>query len=313
MGLAFLHHRADMKNQIVAIDLGTRTTTAVLLESRGAGNGFRLLNYLVWESPLDEKTWSRELLAEHFKKILAELGTKTKRVVIVIGRGETFLRHAEFPLGTPSHLRKMIKLNPANFFQENVVNYAFDCYVLPVRQLSQKPRGDQPSLNFNTLVGAAREHMVADVEAAATMAGLTVEEITLSQVSHVNAFLLQPQAARQDGMVLLHIGLKNSIISILHNGELKLSRVVDIGGDKFTSGLAESMNINYSTAEGIKLAIPDKVRDQLHLLVSPLTQEIRASIEFFEHHHNHPVGQLYVSGGSARSPFIVQTLQNELM
>jgi len=47
-------------------------------------------------------------------------------------------------------------------------------------------------------------------------------------------------------------------------------------------------------------------------LLVPLGRELRASIDFFEHQHDRPVNQVFVSGGTARSEFIVQTLKDEL-
>ena len=40
---------------------------------------------------------------------------------------------------------------------------------------------------------------------------------------------------------------------------------------------------------------------------------MRASLDFFEHQQDRPVTQVYLTGGSARSEFIVQMLQRELM
>jgi Tfp pilus assembly PilM family ATPase len=48
-------------------------------------------------------------------------------------------------------------------------------------------------------------------------------------------------------------------------------------------------------------------------LTTPLGRELRASIDFFEHQQDKAVSQVFVSGGSARSPFIVESLQSELM
>ena len=59
--------------------------------------------------------------------------------------------------------------------------------------------------------------------------------------------------------------------------------------------------------------MPGEVQVQLEALVLPLGRELRASIDFFEHQQDRPVTQLFVSGGSARSDFIVQRLQQELM
>jgi type IV pilus assembly protein PilM len=59
--------------------------------------------------------------------------------------------------------------------------------------------------------------------------------------------------------------------------------------------------------------MPAEVERNFEALVQPLGRELRASIDFFEHQQDKTVTQVFVSGGSARSEFILQSLQNELM
>jgi type IV pilus assembly protein PilM len=94
---------------------------------------------------------------------------------------------------------------------------------------------------------------------------------------------------------------------------LILSRVVGIGGDRLTNGLAEALNVSYAEAEGIKVGMPTEVQAQLETLVLPLGRELRASIDFFEHQHDQPITQVLIAGASARSDFILRTLQQEMM
>jgi type IV pilus assembly protein PilM len=109
------------------------------------------------------------------------------------------------------------------------------------------------------------------------------------------------------------IGFKSTSICLLQEGELILSRVVAIGGDRLTNGLAESLGISYAEAEGIKIGMPTEVQSNLEALVLPLGRELRASIDFFEHQQDKTVSQVFISGGSAKSDFILQALQAELM
>src|SRR5882724_843205 len=111
----------------------------------------------------------------------------------------------------------------------------------------------------------------------------------------------------------LPIGFKHTSISILLNGELMLSRVVAIGGDRLTNGVAEALGVGYAEAEGIKVGLPDEVQSVMVTLLAPLGRELRASVDFFEHQQDKPVTQVFVSGGSARSDYIIQILQTELM
>ncbi len=63
----------------------------------------------------------------------------------------------------------------------------------------------------------------------------------------------QPESFAKETIALVDLGFKTSSISILAEGELCLSRSVELGGDRLTSGLAEAMNITYAEAEGIKV------------------------------------------------------------
>ena len=89
--------------------------------------------------------------------------------------------------------------------------------------------------------------------------------------------------------------------------------MVAIGGDRLTAGLAEILNISYAEAEGIKVGMPTEVLGHLDALVTPLGRELRASIDFYEHQHDRPVTQAFITGGSACSEFIMQKLKQELM
>jgi type IV pilus assembly protein PilM len=155
---------------------------------------------------------------------------------------------------------------------------------------------------------------VDDYVEGSKRAGLIADQIVPGLVGPVNAFeLAAPDAFANEVVALVDLGFKNSSISIVQQGELILSRVVAIGGDRLTNGLAESLNISYAEAEGIKVGMPSEVQSQLESLVLPLGRELRASIDFFEHQQDRPVTQVYITGGSARSEMIMQTLQQELM
>ena len=143
--------------------------------------------------------------------------------------------------------------------------------------------------------------------------GLIPDHIVPSILGPVNAFeLAMPEVFATQTAALVDIGFRSSSISILQEGVLLLNRVVSIGGDRLTAGLSEAMNIGYAEAEGIKVGMPSEVEAQLDMLISPLARELRASIDFFEHQQERTLSEVYVSGGSSRSEFIVQSLRREI-
>ena len=311
MALPFLSSSTKRLDQIIGIDLGARTTKAVHLQRKGTG--LSLVGYALQDAPAHEKGMSPQLLGEHLGAISQALGSRTKQVVLAVGVGDSVVRHAELPMLPVGDMRIMLKFNSKNYLQQDLPDHVFDCFIIPPRA-SAKQEPLKAGQKCTVLVGAARRQLIEDLQAAAKAAGLVPEQIVPSLIGLPNAFELAKQDVfSKEVVALVDIGFKNSSISILLNGELTLSRVVGIGGDRLTSGVAEALGVSYAEAEGIKVGLPDEVQSTMVTLLAPLGRELRASIDFFEHQQDKPVTQVFVSGGSARSDYIIQILQTELM
>src|SRR5580765_204642 len=123
------------RDQIVAVDLGTRTTKAVCLKRKD--ERFSLSNFTLNDAPVYEKKLSPEMLAEHLKGVMQSLGVRTKQMVLVIGVNDSLLRHAELPPVPVSEMRMMLKFNAKSYLQQDLTDYVFDCHILPPRPEGQ--------------------------------------------------------------------------------------------------------------------------------------------------------------------------------
>jgi len=314
MGLPFLSNGAAKRpDQLIAVDLGARTTKAVHLQRRG--EGFVLHRYALLDAPIFEKTLSSELLAEHLRAVVQALDCKAKSVVLALGVNDAFVRHAEMPRMPIEDMRQVLKLGPKNYLQQDLPNHVFDCFILPTKitpGADPKAAAAQPKLRV--LATGTRQQLVADYTAAIRSAGLVPDHIVPGLIGPANAFeLASPQVFQQEVVALVDLGFRSTTISILNCGELALSRVVALGGDKITSGLAENMGISYAEGEGIKVGMATEVQSVLESLLSPLGRELRASLDFFEHQQDKSVGQVFFTGGAARSPYIIAALQAEML
>jgi type IV pilus assembly protein PilM len=316
MALPFLNSLSRKKrDQIVAVDLGGRTTKTVHLQRRG--QRYALCGYALLDAPIFDKTLSADLLAEHLKAVGQALQAKSKFVTMTMGVNDVLVRHAEMPKLPVDDVRLVLKHSSRVYLQQELVSHVFDCHVVANdshAKPADAPKGPPGPPKQKVLVAAARQQLVDDYVDGAKRAGFVADQIVPGLIGPVNTFeLTVPDAFANEVVALVDLGFKNSTISIVQQGELILSRVVAIGGDRLTNGLAESLNISYAEAEGIKVGMPTEVQSQLEALVMPLGRELRASIDFFEHQQDRPVTQVYVTGGSARSALIVQALQQELM
>lgn len=303
---------ASKRGSVVAIDLGQRTTKAVHLQRKGETLEFA--QYALLETPPMDQAHTPEVIGDHLKSLLESIKYKGKKVSLILGVSDALLRHAEMPIVPVNDMRLMLKYNSKNYLQQDLTDYLFDCQTLGFAASGNPIEAIKAGQKARVLVGGARKQTVDHLQAAARHAGIILDQIVPGLVCGANAFeFAMPEIFANEIVALVDIGFKSSSISILANGELSLSRVVSLGSDKLTAGLAEAMGVSYQEAEGIKVGLPEEVQGAMQGLITPLGRELRASIDFFEHQQDKTVSQVFVSGGSARSPFIVESLQSELM
>jgi len=315
MALPFLNSTAKKRDQMLAIDLGGRTTKAVHLQRKS--DRLVMTRYALMDAPISEKSASAELLAEHLKALCQEMDNKSKLVTLAVGVQDSLVRHADLPQLPVGDMRQVLKNNTKNYLQQDLPGHVFDCSILatkaPMKE-SEKAKISIGTPKFRVLVAGAKKQYLEDLQNAVRSTGMVADAIMPGMIGPVNTFESpMPEVFLKEVVALVDIGFKHTTICLLQEGEMVLSRVVSIGGDRLTAGLAESLGISYAEAEGIKIGMPAEVQSNLESLVLPLGRELRASIDFFEHQQDKTVSQVFVSGGTSRSECILQLLQAELM
>jgi type IV pilus assembly protein PilM len=310
---------AKKRDSIIAVDLGGRTTKAVHMQKRA--DQYVLSGYALLDAPIYEKSLSAEMLGEHLKAVCQALDTRTRQAVLVIGANDSIIRHTDLPTMPVGDMRQVLKMNPKNYLQQDLQGYVFDCFVTSAQPTanaaapdSNKPKSALTLQKQRVLVGGARRQLIEELQEAMKNAGLTADSVMPSLLGPINAFeLAMPEVFARENVALIDLGFKSTSIGILQEGNLALSRVVNIGGDKLTAVLAEVLSISYAEAEGIKIGMPTEVQPHLESIITTLGRELRASIDYFEHQHDKTVSRALISGGTAQSELIVQFLQTELM
>ena len=319
MALPFFNGAKKKRNQIMAIDLGSRITKAVLMERRG--EVLALMRYAMLDAPIYDRKFSVETVGEHLKSVAEALGNTTKAVALSIQPDDAVVRNVELPQMPQAEMRQLMKLNSKNFLQQDLPNYCFDVHIFPPKKAEKPEPGAKqadpknPVLpKLNVLVAGSRQQLINDYQAAIRAAGLIPEVIVPGLVGPINAFeLSQPSVFESDSIAIVDVGFKHSSICLMDRGEFVLTRGVNIGGDKLTAGVAEAMNVTYAEAEGIKIGLAPEARPVLETQVAPLGRELRASIDFFEHQQDRPVQQVFVCGGPAKSEMFLELLREEMI
>ena len=314
MPLPFFSTRAKRRDEIIAVDLGGRHTKAVHLQSKG--DQLRLVSYTIQDSPSEQTSFSTEVMGEHLKSVSRALGDGTKSVVISLGVADSVVRRTEMPPMPIEEMRQMLKFNTKNYLQQDLPDHVFDCSIVVPRTANetQEPAKAPAQQKQKIVVGGGKRQLIEDVATAVRNAGLNPAQVVPGLIGPLNAFeVSEPEIFANEAVALVDIGFRNTTISMLRQGDLIMHRVIGLGGDKITTGLAECLSISYAEAEGIKVGMATEVQSSLEPLIHGLGRELRAFIDFFEHQQDLAVSQVFVSGGSARGELAVQALQAELL
>ncbi len=315
MQLPFLKGSTKTRDHMIAIDLGNRTTKAVHL--RRVNGKMALCGYTITDSPAGTPGPSVETLAGHLKSVTESLRPKTKSLTLTLNANDAVLRTAEAPLMSKDDFRSVLKHNTRTYLQQDLTGYVFDVHPLMYFARSESEKDDQIKVTQQKqrlLIAGAKKQLVESYVQGAKTAGLVADHVVPGLIAAINAFeLSRPELFLGNAVALVDVGFKSSSICVLNRGDIALSRVVAIGGDRVTEGLSETMNISYPEAESLKIGMAAEVRRELESVVAPLGRELRASIDFFEHEHDKTVSHVFVCGGSSRSDVVRQILETELM
>jgi len=304
LNLSILNHSAKRRDQIVAVDLSGPGVKAVHL--RRVGDGLVLADYFLQEASSGDNGLFVEQAAANLESARRALGTGGRKTVLVIGIDDAVLRNVEMPLTERGEMRQMLKLNPQHFFQQEMPDTTFDCFVPTEKNGADEPSA-KPSRPPNVLVGAVGQPLLHDLQRAAKRACVAPVQITLSQTSVANAAMLaMTKAIHQDPLVLLHVGANTSAVSFLTNGTLALTRVIGMGSTHLSGLLAEAYRIPDHVPEEYKLGM---VKSSLEKALAPFAREARGAIDYFEDLQGKRVLAGYMTGNLAHSNLILEMLQ----
>ena len=160
---------------MMAVDLGTRTTKAVLLERRG--EVLALSRYALLDAPIYDKKFSAELLSDHLRSVAEALGGGTKFVTLAIGLDDAIVRQVELPQIPVDEMRMVLKNNTKGYLQQDLPNYVFDCHIFPPRTTPSPGKPADPAKpagvpKLKVLVTGAKQQLVDDFQMAIKNAGL---------------------------------------------------------------------------------------------------------------------------------------------
>ncbi|MGA1533921.1 MAG: type IV pilus assembly protein PilM [Planctomycetota bacterium] len=291
------------RNALVGLDIGTSEVKAI--ELTDFGDSIKVTGFGVG------RIHDREELPEVIMSVLQEAGIRTKRVATSISGRSVIVRYLNLPMMEEDELKGALRYEADKYIPFEVDEVAIDGQKL--EELANSA-GDG---ELKALLVAAKKDLIQEHVSMIQDLGLTPVVVDVDVFALGNAFELRnsnsPRLEDENRITaLVDMGATKTNINILKGNTSCFSREVYVGGNQLTEAIACDIHMDEAEAEELKRN-PQGREGEIEGATTPvlddLANEIHLSFDYFENQFDQQVGDIYVSGGGARSQGLAEVFE----
>lgn len=289
----------------VGLDIGS-TTVRVTRFKRGLTGPDEIV--CLQQSLLDD---SRDETREVFSQQLRELFEKNKLfgvpVVSAIQTHRAFSRILTVPFSDPKKAAQVIPYEMEELIPFGLEEVVIDHTIIGVSE------GESTALVVAVPHDRVAEHLVTLNDAGIDPVAIEPDSLSLFH------FCRYARMQLMQDVVLIDIGASKSMLCVVRDGKLKVTRSITIAGDLLTRNLLAQTQGTYAEVESAKQDIVAKIEKEdtpasraLHEFLTALTTEIRNTIQSQGEVPDETDTQLYLCGAGAKLKGLEDYLAREL-
>jgi type IV pilus assembly protein PilM len=303
--------------KILGIDIGTTAIKAIELAREGgviklATYGI-LENYGHLERINDAIQTSSlkildEVTAEMLKKLLFEMKPSTRNCAMSIPIFSAFVALMDLPQLSQKELEQAIPFEARQYVPIPISEVALDWQVLG-------PTPGQEGQKVQVLLVAVPNDTIVKYQRIAELSGLNLKILEVETLAATRA-IVGPDPST---LVLVDIGSRATVISIVDEGYVRITRSIDTAGGDLTQVIANGLNISPIRAEMLKKSrglLAGVGEENLALLMTPLLDVIISEIQkisaLYLERTKREAKKVILAGGSANIPGLREYFEREL-
>jgi type IV pilus assembly protein PilM len=260
---------------------------------------------LVPDAIVDGEVMDPVLVAETIRLLVQSVGLKTKQVVAA-GRGhDVIIKRIQMDRMSREDAREVIRWEAEQHVPFDMENVQLDFQILDP---------DATGAQMSVLLVAAKRELIDNRMNLLADAGLVPAVIDVDAFALYNAFERSyPDAV--DGLVaLVNIGHETTNLNLLENGVPVLVRDISFGSRKVREALQRDRGLTAEQAEDLVQGRRNEpaLRSLLDEKVEELAVGIERAAAFIIAQSGGSIARVFVCGGGARIPGLVQALGDRL-
>ena len=288
---------------VIGLDVGSYSVKAVALQS----NRDRVTLQGYAQARIDDQD-----VSEVVRKVIAQLGVKSKRVVTSVSGRSVIVRQVETPKLEGDALKQYITHEADKYIPFGTDEVIIDCQPMPSRP------GTDPT-NQPVMLVAVRKGLIHEHLASLRSAGLQPEVVDVDVFALANAYELfgppLPPETERKASAVIDIGASKSNIAIVQAERVLFTREVYLAGNEISDAIARTLNYEPQDADAMKLSPGeslDAIIDAAMPAFEDLANEIRLSFDYVEGQFDTEVAEIVLTGGSSQLPSVAAILGNIL-
>lgn len=295
--------------QVVGLDIGSSSVKAV--ELKKSKRGYELVSIglepLSPETVVDGAIIDSLTVSSAIDAIWESQRIKNKSIATSVSGHSVIIKKITMPFLEDDELYDQVHADAAQYIPFDVADVSLDYQVLGATEM-----GD----GLEVLLVAVKREKINNYQNA--LIGRTLSVVDVDAFALQNAFELNYDVEPGTTVALLNIGASVMNINIVKEGVPLFTRDVSVGGNQYTDALQKELELTYEDAENLKRgeAIPGVTDEQkegiLRSVSEILVLEIQKTFDFFRATAgSEPIGSILVAGGTARTPSLLEMLQQE--
>ena len=261
---------------------------------------------LVSDAIVDGEIMDPVLVTETVRSVVKAAGLKRERVVAAVGGHDVIIKKIEMDRASEADTRALIRWEAEQHVPFDMEGVQLDFQILD-------PHGTSPQMSV-LLVAAKREVIDLKLNILAD-AGVTPSIIDVEAFALHNAFEHNYPSALSGLVALVNIGNETTNVNLLEDGVPVLVRDIPFGSRRLREALQRERGLTLDEADAVIQGRTDTV--DLRSFVTERVEELALGIEravafVTAHSGGMDIGSVFVSGGGASIPGLVEALGTRL-
>lgn len=296
----------------IALDIGS--SSIKMVEAAGEKTGYRLVS--VGMLPLPPTAVQNNMVAEKdvvvktIRSLIQANGIKATQVISAVPGRAVIIKKIQLPAQEQAELEANVEFEATNVIPESLENVNLDYQVLSYIDDGSK---------MDVLLVAVKKEIINSYTQVIQEAGLTPAIMDVDYFAMENMYEANYEIQPDTVVGLIHIGARYTSINVLKNGVSTFTGDLQVGGEAFTEGLVQALQVSYDQAETFKVTglLEGKKSADLESLLKPtcesLAEEVSRTLSLYAGMAaEEGIHSIYLSGGSAKVPGLCALLGEKM-